>query len=256
MKTLLRAYPPALFSGSKGMISVKLFPYVLSLVGGGDPQEPRSRKCAGFFCNLSNVNKTTPCHHSSCENRFRGRGGIGLLNNLLLLKQRHMNELMAGTATTYGNFIMGRRHGDRMHPGEESNANESLSRQKDISGPNGNLELTNSRPSLTISSPFGSQPERKKRRELATTMFELLRAKPDLIEACRSHQPTLKAAFRKNGSCGRKMSSTSKSTGNDSDNDKMDDYERQRLSPRRTKTTSKKLRERMKVFERKPWKPI
>ena len=36
MKTLLRAYPPALFSGSKGMIPVKLYPYVLfacSMIG-------------------------------------------------------------------------------------------------------------------------------------------------------------------------------------------------------------------------------
>ena len=37
MKTLLKAYPPAIFSGSNGKMPVKLYPNILSLIGGGKP---------------------------------------------------------------------------------------------------------------------------------------------------------------------------------------------------------------------------
>ena len=46
MKTLLRAYPPALFSGSTGMIPVNLYPNVLSLIGGGNFSDSTAQKCA------------------------------------------------------------------------------------------------------------------------------------------------------------------------------------------------------------------
>jgi len=224
MRTLLRAYPPALFSGSKGMISVKLYPYILSLVGGGDPQESPSKKCTGIG-NLSTMNKSPSCHGSCRDNRFRGRGGIGLLNNLLLLKQRHIDELMAGATATYGNFLIRRRQNGRLNPDGESISNENLTSLK------------------------RGEPERKKRRELATTMFELLRAKPDLIENCRSHKPSLKSQVRKIGSYGRKMPPSPTNAAKKYKGGKMNDYERKQLSPRRI--TSEKLKERMRVFEGK-----
>ncbi len=251
MRTLLRAYPPALFSGSKGMISVKLYPYILSLVGGGDPQEPPCKKCAGIGI-IPTMKKAPSCQHNSCDTRFRGRGGIGLLNNLLLLKQRHINELMAGASATYGNFLIGRRQNTRLNSDRESISKENLTRHEHIPRPDSNLRFNGDRRSLTLSSPKGGEPERKKRRELATTMFQLLRAKPDLIENCRSHQSSLKSEVRKIRSYDRKMPPSQTNAAKQFKGGKMNDYERKQLSPRRTKVTSEKLKERMRVFEGNP----
>eukprot|EP00536_Pseudo-nitzschia_multiseries_P006357 jgi/Psemu1/65555/estExt_Genemark1.C_1340006 len=152
MKTLLRAYPPALFSGSKGIIPIKLYPHILSLIGGGDPPLRCKVRNAIGAQNLPNTNATLSVQRTCPSNRFKGHGGIGLLHNLLLLKQRHISQLMAGTSVI-------------------PKTNENKSNTNSIRGVDG-----------------------KRRREYVTTMFELLRAKPDLIEATRSHQQTL---FRK-----------------------------------------------------------
>lgn len=213
IKTLLRAYPPALFSGSKGMIPVKLYPNVLSLIGGGNSPELSSRAFSGIN-NLPTMNTKSPYHRSCCNNRFKGRGGIGLLHNLMILKQRHMKELMAGSPGT--------------------------SRQ--LSLPSNSKGDTR------------SQPQRKKRRELATTMFELLRAKPDLIEACRSHEPCLKTDFRQIRSY--EAISTSNSTNSSCCLGKPEGCEPQQLLRGRKRNTSRKLIEKMKVFERKSWKSL
>ena len=212
MKTLLRAYPPALFSGSKGMIPVKLYPNVLSLIGGGNPPESLIKS--------SSTNTVSTLHRNCCNNGFKGRRGIGLLHNLMLLKQRHIKELMEG-------------------PSGESNLY-------------GNSQL----PTSKNNDGIGDQPERKKRKELATTMFELLRSKPDLIEASRSHQRNLKSDFGENTSYKKNKMFSSDSTRGCYPSNGSQDSETQRLSRGRKKTMSRKLIERMKVFERKTWKSI
>ena len=259
MKTLLRAYPPALFSGSKGVIPVKLYPNILSLIGGGNPQEASSKKRGG--------NTMSTCHRN--DNRFRGRGGIGLLHNLMLLKQRRMIELMGGSSgplKVYHNSLIGtRQKGGVFLDGDINNSNKSLSRHEDIAEMNYNHQFMKGNLSMSMCPSFenndgtSNQPDRKKRKQLVTTMFELLRAKPDLIEACRSHQPNLKPEFGRVESYIRKLSlegdaSTSNTFDGSSYSDNTRGCVRQRLSSRRAKNTSKTLKERMKVFERKPWK--
>lgn len=269
MKTLLKAYPPAIFSGSKGKISVKLYPNILSLIGGGNPPEPSPPKCASFI-KYSSTNAMSSLHRTSCNSRLKGRGGIGLLHNLMLLKQRHVKELMAGssgTYNTYGNPLIGRRQNGRPYSDIQSFSNESLLHHHDISHTDDNPRFTKRSSSQSFPSRsknnggIRNQQERKKRKELATTMFELLRAKPDLIEASRPHQPCFKSDFCKIGSYNRNMSLVGaiSSPNNASENcysDKPEGCERQRFSRGRKKNTSRKLIERMKVFEKKPWKSV
>jgi hypothetical protein len=267
MRTLLRAYPPAFFSGSKGMIPVKLYPNVLSLIGGGNPPEMPPQKCAGLS-NFPNVNAMSSFHRSCSINRFKGRGDIGLLNNLVLLKQRHMKELMASSSETYsanGNIGVGKQqNNDIPNSDVQSTESESFRHYEVVSRADGNHQFTNQPSSRLLSSPYKNSsgishtPERKKRKELATTMFELLRAKPDLIEASRSHQTSFKSDSCKVRCHQGKLSlvgtkSTQTSTHMIHYSDKREQCQRQRLSGGPKKNTSRKLAERMKVFERKSW---
>lgn len=241
MKTLLRAYPPALFSGSKGVIPVKLYPHVLSLIGGGDPQD-FSRKSIAGVSKFSAIKTIPSCRRS--DNRLSGRGGIGLLHNLMLLKQRHMNELMGGTPGSFNRYqsssFIERERGDH--------TNASLSNREGISQNNGSPSFSTDSESM--------KPERKKRKELVTTMYELLRAKPDLIEACRSHRANLKS---ESGKSGRNQSGQQIKFASDSGSYRFsengDFYERKQSAGRRTKKTSRLFKERMKVFEGQTWKP-
>ena len=234
MRTLLRAYPPALFSGSKGVVPVKLYPHILSLIGGGNPQEFASKGSVGIS-KFSTIKRTPSCHRS--DNRFNGSSGIGLLHNLMLLKQRHINELM-GVASRSLNGSQNTSLGE-----QSDRANLISSRREGIS--------QNNRSSSFSTNCASIKSERKKRKELITTMFELLRAKPDLIEACRSHRANLKS---ESDDYGRNQSvhhiayaSDTFETGHFSKSGIVN--EKKRSSCIRTKKTSRRFKERMKVFE-------
>ena len=192
MKTLLKAYPPALFSGNKGLIPVKLYPYVLCLIGGGSPPDPPLKKCTRNG-NFQSTNTVSSLHQRSCNNRFKGRCGIGLLHNLMLMKQRQVKELTAGTNNTNGNPLMGRRQNTYLHSKGQSNfPNQSVLQQEDMSHTDRYDQSMTQKSTCILPAPpknkscSKKQPGRKKRKELATTMFELLRAKPDLIDARRT----------------------------------------------------------------------
>jgi len=256
MKTLLRAYPPALFSGSKGMVPVKLYPHVLSLIGGGDPPESSQTNCASVS-NCASTNTMSSLHRSCYSNRFKGHGGIGLLHNLLLLKQRHMRELMAGTT---GISSTGRRQ-----PSRNLVNHDGITRSEDNSQITSRYSSRSSsyhppKPSKT-NGRIRSESDKKKRKELATTMYELLRAKPDLIEASRSHQVNSKSDFRKTNSINETMPLEAAISIPNSAHDSYYSHhpegpQGQRLSRGRKKTTSRNLLERMRVFERKAWKSV
>ena len=228
MRTLLRAYPPALFSGSKGVVPVKLYPHILSLIGGGNPQEFSSKGSASIS-KFSTIKRTPSCHRS--DNRLNG------LHNLMLLKQRHMNELM-GVASRSLNGSQNTSLGE-----QTDRANVISSRREGIS--------QNNRSSSFSTNCASIKPEKKKRKELITTMFELLRAKPDLIEACRSHRANLKSEsndYGRNQSVQRiTYASDTFESGHFSESGIVN--EKKRSSCIRTKETSRKFKERMKVFE-------
>jgi hypothetical protein len=253
MKTLLKAYPPAIFSGSKGKIPVKLYPNILSLIGGGNPSVISPPKGDSYI-------KQRTCSNS----RLKGRGGIGLLHNVMLLKQRHVKELMArpsGTHNMYGNTLIGRRRNGRPYSDIQSFSNQSLLHHQNISYADNNPHSMNRLSSRSFTSPsknnggIRKQEERKKRKELATTMFELLRAKPDLIEASRPHQPCFKSdSYRKMSLAGDVLSPKNASESYHSDKPKG--CEHQRSSRGQKKNTSRKLIEIMKVFEKKPRKSV
>mmetsp|Transcript_11621 Transcript_11621/g.27268 ORF Transcript_11621/g.27268 Transcript_11621/m.27268 type:complete len:828 (-) Transcript_11621:280-2763(-) len=263
MKTLLRAYPPALFSGSKGIISVKLYPHVLSLIGGGDPTLPyQARNVPNAN---ANANATLSSQRTCPSNRFKGHGGMSLLHNLLLLKQRHMRERMAGTSVTSKengkHCIAGRPfiptnsdftrvsstnqglfdHEDLTHTGERSHATRKNS-------------LTSSSQSSKCNNCTMRGVDRKARKEYATTMFELLRAKPDLIEVTRSHQVNLKSDLQRGVRNTRKMSLATHGSDSNICSHQFRAPQYQQFSKGRKIITSRNFLERMRVFERKTWK--
>jgi hypothetical protein len=236
MKALLRAYPPALFSGSKGMIPVKLYPHALALIGGARPL-PSSEMDISLMTSGSNHSggNSLPSGsgHSFGNSRHKGRGGNRLLHNLLLSKQRQMRELMgtgSSTVTTSASTYRSGRVRNHLH---DSN-HRSRAR----------ISATSSfkkKPAATIET---KEKKGKVDPKLATTMFELLRMKPDLVEVGRSYQAEIER--------------------NRLEANKKKDFSRAGVSPggatvgsglaRRKKTMSPKLLERMTVFQRKAWK--
>lgn len=264
MKTLLRAYPPALFSGSKGMIPIKLYPHVLSLIGGGDPPDAPQTLCSNTS-DFPTTNTTSMVHRGCYGNRFIGRGGIGLLHNLLLLKQRHIRELMAGTASTQtsnNSLFTGGRHLFHMNSNVPMSSSTRIRVREHHAIRRGNSSHRMGAHSSNASSAYengrngqGKQPHRKIRKEYATTMFELLRAKPDLIETARSHQGNLKSDLHERRSNTSSVLVSARELFldrcNASRQSSQSEGKRDQLSPRtRKKITSRTLLERMKVYER------
>jgi hypothetical protein len=223
MKTLLRAYPPALFSGSRGMIPVKLYPYALALIGGGSPlPAPKLLSAAMPWVSTSSLNAST---HSYGSTRVKGRGGMAFLHQLLLSKQRQIRELTASSPASVG------RHRDHLHeytvplaPG--SGHSKRISRRR---------KSTSKKTKHTKIDP-----------KLATTMFELLRTKPDLVEVGRSYHEKMKRerlAAAASGECKPTAAASPSFHGQQSG-----------TKVRGKRTMSRKLLERMTVFERKSCK--
>jgi len=260
MRTLLRAYPPALFNGSKGVIPVKLYPYVLCLIGGGDPPDSPSRNSIRYS-NFQSTNTLSSLNKKSSNNRFNGRCGIGLLHNLMLMKQRQVKELTAGTSSVHGKPPTGRRNSKL----RSSFPNQNVLQTEDDSHTDRYRQSNIPKSLCLLSVPSekknapNKQHGRKKRAELATTMFELLRAKPDLIDASRSHQERDKSNKITLNSHTNKSSPAwaighLQSTKMINRPCEFRNHENQRLSFGTKKKASLKLIERMKVFERKSWK--
>lgn len=363
MKRLLRAYPPALFSGSKGMVPIKLYPYVLSLIGGGGPPPPpppcqstltsepslssspaltlgrtvpsarSSATALGGGSNhslgsagndtywkdhsttsgtndrsshSSSDNTPSPSTHSSllvgtrrCISRFKGRRGIGMLHNTLLLKQRHIRELMIANSTTAAGTASNSPVGGVVATPPRRQRNH-LHRDYHTSVlPNGSGQITshlrNRNPSLSSFAPnqhshapplipqtpattYGGGSSNNTRSmnnnstshknytssnfdprsdvmkgtrvdpKSATTLFELLRTKPDLVEVGRSYQAELNRASV--GS--RRVASLGETY--------LQQRPEQQPPPlhwtRKKKPLSRTLLERMTVFERKGRKTL
>ena len=234
MKALLRAYPPALFSGSKGMIPVKLYPHALALIGGARPL-PSSEMDTSLMTSGSNhsCGNSLPSGsgHSFGNSRHKGRGGNRLLHNLLLSKQRQMRELM-GTGNSTGRL---RNH---LHGNGSNHTSLSHSSHRSRSRISATSSFKKKPAAMTKSKDKKGKVDPK----LATTMFELLRMKPDLVEVGRSYQAEIERL----------------------EANKKKDFSRAGVSPtgaavgvgltRRKKTMSPKLLERMTVFQRKAWK--
>lgn len=228
MKTLLRAYPPALFSGSKGMIPVKLYPYALALIGGGDPVAVPTAARSFSFNKGSN--------HSSHSTRVKGRGGMTFLHNLLLLKQRQIHEL-AGTVAQASEGSM-----DSNSPFRQSRQRHHVYTMPLSNGSTNRPRRRNS--SWARKKPAIRKPLKKKvDPKFATTMFELLRTKPDLVEVGRSYQEKLERVRREaNGEMDLKMPAKPLASAGGFQ------------ESRGKRQMSRSLLERMTVFERKTWK--
>ncbi|KAG7372384.1 ankyrin repeat domain protein [Nitzschia inconspicua] len=241
MKTLLRAYPPALFSGSKGMIPVKLYPHALALIGGGDPLPPPNAARSLSLnkgSNHSGGNGLKSSTHSYGHTRVKGRGGMAFLHNLLLLKQRHIHEL-AGTATQLSEGAMNvnspfrpTRHRNHVYSVPLSSGSGHRPRSRNSS--------------WSRKKPASKTPPRTKvDPKLATTMFELLRTKPDLVEVGRSYHEKLERERRQHrDNADSKPSPTFSASAQGHQGD----------ITRGKRTMSRSLLERMTVFERKAWK--
>jgi hypothetical protein len=246
MKALLRAYPPALFSGSKGMIPVKLYPYALALIGGVRPLAPSEMDSSLMFLGSNHsgdISLPSGSGHSCGNSRHKGRGGNRLLHNLLLSKQRQMRELM-GTSNAnqasgpFGSSYRGGRVRNLLHANGSTHSSLSHSSQRSRSRISSTSSF-NKKPAATGS----KKPKTKTDPKLATTMFELLRTKPDLVEVGRSYQAEvekarLEANKKKDSPGGGSPAGAVSSSG----------------FVRRKKTMSPKLLERMTAFQRKAWK--
>jgi hypothetical protein len=249
MKTLLRAYPPALFSGSKGMIPVKLYPHALALIGGGDPLTAVLTRAKSFSINAggnhSGANSLNSSTHSYGYTRVKGRGGMAFLHNLLLLKQRQIHELASSvTQTTDGsnNAV----HGHASSPFRPVRQRNHVYSVPLSSGSNGqrprsrNSSWSRKRPANR------NLPRKKVDPKLATTMFELLRTKPDLVEVGRTYQEKLEHEYRQyKGSKACYLAACSQSTG---------EHPSGTTIARGKRPMSRSLLERMTVFERKTGK--
>jgi hypothetical protein len=249
MKTLLRAYPPALFSGSKGMIPVKLYPHALALIGGGDPLITPTR-AKSFSMNGgsnhscgSSLNSST--HNSYGFTRVKGRGGMTFLHNLLLLKQRQIHEL-ASTATQTTNGTSNAVHGQASSPFRPVRQRNHLYSVPLSSGSSGQRPRSRNS-SWSRKRPANRNFPRKKKVDpkLATTMFELLRTKPDLVEVGRSYQEKLEQEYHHyKGGKACYLAACTQSTGEHPSGPVA----------RGKRPMSRSLLERMTVFERKTGK--
>lgn len=302
MKALLRAYPPALFSGSKGLVPIKLYAHILSLIGGGGPPPPPPPPATATPPSPSSTLTAASTHsfasngsssglHSSLHSCGVGGGkgssshfkGIGFLHNFLLLKQRHMRERMAVSPAPsshwapspprngrqrnhlnrreYGGSGGGSNH-SRSHGMIEPNSNHS--HDKPASPPRnsswtskasskkqaGSLATTTAtatakKPPLSTAGPKKIKPGKKVDPKLATTMFELLRTKPDLVELGRAYHADLLKKQRRAAATAQ----TDRCTTNDTVVVDGGNSSGQWL--RRKRTMSRKIFDRMTVFERK-----
>ena len=183
MKALLKAYPPALFSGSKGLIPVKLYAHVLCLIGGG-PRQQRPEA-------LSTSNALAPdsahsVNSNASSNWSTSRHGkkIGFLHNLLVSKQRHIRERMAlytpPTSSTgrqrksQGLFASNSSHAKKR--GLEKKMPSTISGATSSKGGSSRKSSNEEKKIVNFTEPKKVDPRR------ATTIFEILRTKPELVE--------------------------------------------------------------------------
>jgi hypothetical protein len=249
MKTLLRAYPPALFSGSKGMIPVKLYPHALALIGGGDPLAAAPARANSFSMNGGSNHSCGNSMNSSTNSygytRVKGRGGMTFLHNLLLLKQRQIHEL--ANAVTHATDVA-----STVAPVHASNPFRSARQRNYVYSVPLSLGNSGQRPRSRNSSWSRTRPAKRNlpRKncdpKLATTMFELLRTKPDLVEVGRSYQQKLEHEHRQSkGSKDNYLATCSPSS--------IEHFNGPRSRGKRP-PMSRSLLERMTVFERKTGK--
>lgn len=188
MKALLRAYPPALFSGSKGLVPINLYPHVLCLIGGGPRGETTGTLASTSSLSPDSAHSVYSTASSTWSSSRHSAGGtfkgIGFLHNLLLSKQRHIRDRMAlsASSTPLTSIPSASRSGRQRKPHHLLiNSNSSHSQKKrcvDRKTP----------PTTLVASSTNVCSSKKVNPKLATTIFDVLRTKPDLVEVGRRYE--------------------------------------------------------------------
>mmetsp|Transcript_8146 Transcript_8146/g.20465 ORF Transcript_8146/g.20465 Transcript_8146/m.20465 type:complete len:915 (+) Transcript_8146:250-2994(+) len=247
MKALLRAYPPALFSGSKGLIPVKLYAHVLCLIGGGPRQQH-----PGILApdSAHSVNSNTSSNWSTSRHGKK----IGFLHNLLVSKQRHIRERMA--LYTPPTSSAGRQRKSQGLFASNSSHAKKRGPEKKIpstnSGPTSNKlgssrKTSNQEKQLDNATEFPGESPKKVDPKRATTIFEVLRTKPELVEVGQRYEVERQKKQRQQYQFPRSEGGK----GLTSNSSTEIDIEGRKKTRNKKGTMSRKIFEMITVFERK-----